>query len=163
MQQYAKCFLFGLLPFVLSIPLFILYFIPLWFVPQISTVLTSGFFADLLGHFERKAVGQAEKMLPQLLCLHFAAMTVTLAGVLDHMQGSMLAAIGQFYYQAIWPLLIQVTVLFDANVTAYYSQTPWTVYVTGLIMALTSSAIGMELKRRKPEKTAECNTEEETA
>ena len=49
MQQYVKCFLFGLLPFVLSIPLFILYFVPLWLGPQI--------FADLLGNFERKAVG----------------------------------------------------------------------------------------------------------
>lgn len=163
MQQYAKCFLFGLLPFVLIIPLFILYFIPLWFGPQISTVLTSGFLLICWGILSAKLLDKRKKMLPQLLCLHFAAMAVTLAGILDHMQGSMLAAIGQFYYQAIWPLLIQVTILFDANVTAYYSQTPWTVYVTGLMMALTSSAIGMEIKRRKPEKPAERSTEEETA
>lgn len=163
MQQYVKCFLFGLLPFVLSIPLFILYFVPLWLGPQMITGLTGGFLLICWGILSAKLLDKQKKMLPQLLCLHFAAMAATIAGVLDQMQGSMLAVIGQSYYQAIWPLLIQVTILFDANVTAYYSQTPWTVYVVGLMMALISSAIGMAVKRSKPEKPAECSTEEEAA
>lgn len=148
MKQTLKVISICLLPALVSVPLFVIYFILMWAGQQVLLMVISVYMLACWALLHAKVLKKKQDAAKQFVLLNSVPFGMALLGSVTTLipKYETLSLISVEYYQAIWPLMILCASKIDTRVTAYYSGTTWTVYIIGLGMMLLASILGIGMK-----------------
>lgn len=150
LEKGVMFFLFGFVPVLLVIPIYIVNFMLMWMNHQLLLMFISAYFLVCWAVLSAKLLKSRKDALLELLILHIVPLCMAAMGGLaaSAPKYEVLYMISTAYFQAIWPLMVLCATKVDARVTVYYSGTAWTVYAIGFVMMLLAGAIGIGIKSR---------------
>ena len=148
MKQTLKVISICLLPALVSIPMFVIYFMLMWADQQALIMVISVYMLACWALLHAKVLKKKQDAVKKFVLLNGVPFGMAFLGSVTTLipKYETLSIISMEYYQAIWPLMILCASKIDTRVTAYYGSTTWTVYIIGLGMMLLAGILGIGIK-----------------